>query len=611
MLIFRFRKDDLTQKDGEICLRKRLPILLSLLLFAVVFSTGLTASAAVRRTATVNVDKLNVRSGPTLQHSRISLLQRGNVLPVLTEHPGWLQVRLTTGLSGWVAAQYVSVSEKSNLGMTSGTKAIVNTGVLNVRSGAGTTFSRLTTVSRGSLLQVLSRQGDWLQVKLPDGRNGWVAAQHMTIREGAQLTQAVPVTPEPVTRKTDSSAEENLLRVTSSPAASGSVNTVTVNVPILAVVPPANTTERLVYVAVDDSTVWSGPGFETRLVSTLSLGTSLTVVDRQGDWLQVRLSGGEIVWIASWLVATTEIKFQTPTAEALPPKQLTQQPKPELTGTIANTTERLVYVAVDGSTVWSGPGFEKRQISTLSLGTSLTVVDRQGDWLQVRLSGGEIVWIASWLVASDLVKPLTPATNTLAVEQPVKSSPLSGRIVVLDPGHGIDPNRGWATGAVGITGLVEDGLVLDVSLQAAELLRQAGAVVVLTRGDTTVSLRQRVAIAEQALAHVFVSVHANAYFSQNVSGTETFYFRGKPNDAESRWLATCLQAEMLQAFGLPDRGVKHGNFHVIRETTMPAALIEFGFLSNARDEALMRTPQFRSAAASAIFFGLKRFFQLQ
>ncbi len=515
MLIFRFRKDDLTQKDGEICLRKRLPILLSLLLFAVVFSTGLTASAAVRRTATVNVDKLNVRSGPTLQHSRISLLQRGNVLPVLTEHPGWLQVRLTTGLSGWVAAQYVSVSEKSNLGMTSGTKAIVNTGVLNVRSGAGTTFSRLTTVSRGSLLQVLSRQGDWLQVKLPDGRNGWVAAQHMTIREGAQLTQAVPVTPEPVTRKTDSSAEENLLRVTSSPAASGSVNTVTVNVPILAVVPPANTTERLVYVAVDDSTVWSGPGFETRLVSTLSLGTSLTVVDRQGDWLQVRLSGGEIVWIASWLVA------------------------------------------------------------------------------------------------SDLVKPLTPATNTLAVEQPVKSSPLSGRIVVLDPGHGIDPNRGWATGAVGITGLVEDGLVLDVSLQAAELLRQAGAVVVLTRGDTTVSLRQRVAIAEQALAHVFVSVHANAYFSQNVSGTETFYFRGKPNDAESRWLATCLQAEMLQAFGLPDRGVKHGNFHVIRETTMPAALIEFGFLSNARDEALMRTPQFRSAAASAIFFGLKRFFQLQ
>ncbi len=493
---------------------KRLPILLSLFLFAVILSTGLTASAAVRRTATVNVDTLNVRSGPTLQHSRISRLQRGNILPVLTERSGWLQVHLATGLSGWVAARHVSVRENSDLGRISGAKAIVNAGMLNVRSGAGTAFGRLATVSRGSLLQVLSRQGNWLQVKLPDGRNGWVAAQHTTIREGAQLSQAVPVMPVPAARIPDSSARGNILRAAGSSAPSSTVGAVTVNVPGLTVAPPSD------------------------------------------------------------------------------------------------PTERRVYVTVDGSTVWSGPGFEARQVSTLSRGTSLTVVDKQTDWLQVRLSGGELVWIASWLVTSGEPEPLTTATKNLAAERPAWGSPLSGRIVVLDPGHGIDPNRGWETGAVGVTGLVEDGLVLDVSLQAAELLRQAGAEVVLTRGDTTISLRQRVAIAEQAQAHVFVSVHANAYFSRNISGTETFYFRGRPNDTESRRLATCLQAEMLQAFGLPDRGVKHGNFHVIRETTMPAALIEFGFLSNPRDEALMRTPQFRSAAARAIFFGLERFFQL-
>jgi len=590
-------------------LLKRLSILLSLFLFAVILSTGLTASAAARRTATVNVDTLNVRSGPTLQHSRISRLQRGNVLPVLTERSGWLQVHLATGLSGWVAARHVSVRENSDLGRISGAKAIVNAGMLNVRSGAGTAFGRLATVSRGSLLQVLSRQGNWLQVKLPDGRNGWVAAQHTTIREGAQLSQAVSVMPVPA-RIPDSSAR-GLLRAAGSPAPSGTVSAVTANVPGLTVAPTADPTERRVYVAVDGSMVWSGPGFETRQISTLSRGTSMTVVGKQSDWLQVRLSGGELVWIASWLVTAAEIELQTPTAEASPPEQQKQQPNPEPTGTPADPTERRVYVAVDGSTVWSGPGFETRQISTLSRGTSLTVVAKQSDWLQVRLSGGELVWIASWLVTSGEAEPLTPATKHLAAERPAWDSPLSGRIVVLDPGHGIDPIRGWETGAVGVTGLVEDGLVLDVSLQAAELLRQAGAEVVLTRGDTTISLRQRVAIAEQAQAHVFVSVHANAYFSRNISGTETFYFRGRPNDTESRRLATCLQAEMLQAFGLPDRGVKHGNFHVIRETTMPAALIEFGFLSNPRDEALMRTPQFRSAAARAIFFGLERFFQLR
>lgn len=132
------------------CLRKRLPVLLSLLLFTVVFSTGLTASAAARRTATVNVDTLNVRSGPALHHSRISRIARGNTLTVLTERPGWLQVQLPTGFSGWVAARYVSVRESSDVSRHSGTKAIVNAGVLNVRSGAGTAFSRLTTHFAGA-----------------------------------------------------------------------------------------------------------------------------------------------------------------------------------------------------------------------------------------------------------------------------------------------------------------------------------------------------------------------------------------------------------------------------------------------------------------------------
>ncbi|MBS3947838.1 MAG: SH3 domain-containing protein, partial [Dethiobacter sp.] len=317
---------------------KRLSILLSLFLFAVILSTGLTASAAARRTATVNVDTLNVRSGPTLQHSRISRLQRGNVLPVLTERSGWLQVHLATGLSGWVAARHVSVRENSDLSRISGAKAIVNAGMLNVRSGAGTAFGRLATVSRGSLLQVLSRQGNWLQVKLPDGRNGWVAAQHTTIREGAQLSQAVSVMPVPA-RIQDSSAR-GLLRAAGSPTPSGTVGAVTANVPGLTVAPPADPTERRVYVTVDGSMVWSGPGFETRQISTLSRGTSLTVVGKQSDWLQVRLNGGELVWIASWLVTAAEIELQTPTAEASPPEQQKQQPNPEPTGTPADPTER-------------------------------------------------------------------------------------------------------------------------------------------------------------------------------------------------------------------------------------------------------------------------------
>jgi N-acetylmuramoyl-L-alanine amidase len=539
-----------------------------MLLFAVVLSAGLTASAAPQRTATVNVDTLNVRSGPGLQHSRISQVVRGNTLPVLTERSGWFQVRLASGQSGWVAAQHITVRENPSASNPEGASAIVNASALNIRSGPGTAFSRLTTAARGALLPLLSRQGNWLQVRLPDGRNGWVAAQHITIRETAQPAPTAPAAPAPAVQVPNRS--------------------VTVNVPVL--------------------NVRSGPDASSARLNTVSRGTRLSVQDSQGDWLRVRLPDGQSGWVfATYTGPSTTL----PAPISSPTGQTPQAPGTVPPGPSATPSGRLVSVAVDGSTVWSGPGFETRQISTLPQGTSLPVVNEQGDWLQVRLSNGELGWIASWLITAGTTTPTQtpPAEPQPAEQHPAQPSPLAGRVIVLDPGHGINPAHGNFSGAVGVTGLVEDPLVLDVSLQVAELLRQAGAAVVLTRSDTTVALRQRVAIAEQAQAHVFVSVHANAHLNRAVSGTETFYFQGKPNDTENYWLAAHLQNELVRALGLPDLGVKHGNFHVIRETSMPSALVELGFLSNAGDEAQMRTAQFRAAAARAIFLALQRFFQ--
>lgn len=559
-------------------MRKRLPVLLSILLFAAVLTAGLTAFAGTLRTATVHVSILNVRSGPGLEHGRTGQVVRGAVLPVLAERSGWLQVRLSEGQTGWVAAQHVTVRENRASAPPSGTTAIVNTNVLNVRSGPGVNFSRLTTALRGGVMQVLSRQGDWLQVRLPNGQNGWIASQHTTIREAVRPVPATPAqtTPAP-----------SPLPVTQPPAAgvpaAPGATAITVNVPVL--------------------NVRGGPDASFARLGTVSLGTRLSVLGQQGGWLQVRLPEGVTGWVYATYTSpsdTQPVPVATPAGNnpVSPPGTGAQPPA---------ATERLVSVAVEGATVWSSPGFDSRQISTLPAGTSLRVTSEQGEWLQVRLPDGQAAWIAVWLVTAapaPAIEPPPPAP------QPAPSSPLAGRIIVLDPGHGIDPNRGWTTGAVGVTGLVEDELVLDVSLQAAELLRQAGATVVLTRGDATVALRQRVTIAEQARAHVFVSVHANAHLNRAVSGTETFYFQGKPNDTENYWLSAHLQNELVRALGLPDLGVKHGNFHVIRETTMPSALVELGFLSNAGDEALMRTAQFRANAARAIFLGLERFFQL-
>ncbi|MBS3988767.1 MAG: N-acetylmuramoyl-L-alanine amidase, partial [Dethiobacter sp.] len=93
-----------------------------------------------------------------------------------------------------------------------------------------------------------------------------------------------------------------------------------------------------------------------------------------------------------------------------------------------------------------------------------------------------------------------------------------------------------------------------------------------------------------------------------VGGTETYFFQNNATATASRLLAEYLQKELVQALGLRDIGVKHGNFHVIRETTMPSVLLELAFISNAQEEALMRTNDFRQNSANAIFRGIAAYF---
>jgi uncharacterized protein YgiM (DUF1202 family) len=160
-------------------LRKKLCLLLTLLLlFTLVLGTSPQAGANTLRTATVDVSVLNVRSGPGLQHTRTTQVTLGTVLPVLAEQPGWVQVSLSGGKSGWVSSTYVTLK---SVPAASSQTAKVTVSVLNVRSGPGTEHTRITTVSENTVLPVLQKQGQWLQVRLPSGQTGWVAAEYVTV----------------------------------------------------------------------------------------------------------------------------------------------------------------------------------------------------------------------------------------------------------------------------------------------------------------------------------------------------------------------------------------------------------------------------------------------
>jgi len=147
-------------------------------------------------------------------------------------------------------------------------------------------------------------------------------------------------------------------------------------------------------------------------------------------------------------------------------------------------------------------------------------------------------------------------------------------------------------------------VVLDISLQVAQLLEAKGVQVVLTRtAEVDVDLPPRVALANRVGATAFLSIHANAISMARpeVNGIETFYY----SDPRSARLAAHVQQQVLNVSpGSPNRGVRRGRFFVIRRTTMPSALVETGFVTGRLDAPRLADQNHRRRLSLAIAAGL-------
>jgi len=172
-------------------------------------------------------------------------------------------------------------------------------------------------------------------------------------------------------------------------------------------------------------------------------------------------------------------------------------------------------------------------------------------------------------------------------------------LVVIDPGHG-----GPDPGAIGIGGIRETDVVLEISKIVKNLLSEKGVKVRLTRkNEVDLDLPPRVSIANNTNADNLVSIHANASRGKrrDINGLETFYFRGW----RGRLLAKRIQKQILRVSpGSPDRGVKQGRFYVIKNTRMPAVLVEIGFLTGRLDARRLEKITHRKRLAYAIAKGI-------
>ena len=195
---------------------------------------------------------------------------------------------------------------------------------------------------------------------------------------------------------------------------------------------------------------------------------------------------------------------------------------------------------------------------------------------------------------------------------------LGGVTIVIDPGHG-----GPDSGAVGPAYKTREADVnLAVGLNVVSLLQEAGAKVLLTRSkdvspagrnydanNIVTDLQPRVAMANQADADIFVSIHSNQFSNPQANGTETYYSSHNPRADLGAALARSLQDNVVQQGGLQSRGVKQANFWVIKYTKMPAVLVELGFLSNPGEEKLLASPDFQQQAAQGIYRGILAYYK--
>lgn len=197
----------------------------------------------------------------------------------------------------------------------------------------------------------------------------------------------------------------------------------------------------------------------------------------------------------------------------------------------------------------------------------------------------------------------------------MQNLPLSGKIIVLDPGHG-GPDPGAVKGEA-----IEKDISLSVSIKLRDYLQQQGALVLMTR-ETDIDLadedlkgysrrkvqdlKRRVALINDSEADFFTSIHLNAIPSSKWKGAQTFY---SGHFKESKRGAKFIQEELRRNLENTNREAKTSDsIYLLKKSEIPGVLVEIGFLSNPTERELLRQEAYQEQVAASIYQGIMRYY---
>lgn len=227
-------------------------------------------------------------------------------------------------------------------------------------------------------------------------------------------------------------------------------------------------------------------------------------------------------------------------------------------------------------------------------------------------TGKVVLWVVGVLILAWLIQyPIQKSDTTWKTW----SLPLSGKVIVIDPGHG-----GVDGGAEGKDKTNEKEIALAVSKKLRDYLQQSGALVYMTREtdkdlaseDTkglsrrkAEDIRNRLAFIHEKNADFFVSIHLNAIPSTRWRGAQTFYY---PRFEENRHLANMIQAEIIRNLENTNRvALPINGIYLLKHAEVPGALVEIGFLSNVEERELLKQEDYQQQMAGSIYRGILRY----
>lgn len=322
-------------------------------------------------------------------------------------------------------------------------------------------------------------------------------------------------------------------------------------------------------VTSDNLNIRNGPGTNFNIVGQADTDETFPIITMQDDWVQIEL-GVETGWVTKEYITVENASVTASSTDDID----------------TNNTDAIKSITIqsDNTQLRNGPSTDYDIIRFANMGTQFDAVSENDDWYKITEDD----------FTGYVLKQLVEKDNTPS------SSDIRNKTIMIDAGHG-----GRDVGAIGSTGKFEKDITYITAQKLEQELTMLGAKVLLTRPeDEFISLGSRSSFANIRDIDAFLSIHYNSVPElPTVTGIESYFYQEHNKD-----LAKYIQREIIKETGAIDRGITEGNFAVIRQSFKPSVLIELGFISNQKKEALLSTSAYQQKMVSGIVNGLRKYF---